>query len=225
MSKRHQAGFTIIELLIATAVFSTVLLAISAAIIQIGRLYYKGVTSAQTQDVARTIMDDVSQSIQYGSTRPTWGDTIANGSDPQSKAICIDGRQYSFRLGQQRLNANHALVVRKVSGGCDGTPAQNLQPGVTPAPTGEEMLAPHMRVSNLDVKPFGDPDIYRIVVRIVYGDDDLLCSSALNNCSSIAKMSEAQINAARDLRCKNIRSGTQFCAVSELTTLAERRLK
>ncbi len=61
------------------------------------------------------------------------------------------------------------------------------------------MLAPHMRVSNLDVKPFGDPDIYRIVVRIVYGDDDLLCSSALNNCSSIAKMSEAQINAARDL--------------------------
>lgn len=62
---RIQRGFTIIELMISTVVFSLVLLAASAAIIQIGKKYYKGITNARTQEVARSTVDEIAQSLQF----------------------------------------------------------------------------------------------------------------------------------------------------------------
>lgn len=234
--RRNEKGFTIIELMIATAVFSVVLLTISAAIIQIGRLYYKGITSARTQQVARTVMDDISQTIQFSSgqiidfgpsTNPAMNEknSLDNNTN-QSHAVCVATKHFSFKYGQQRTGTKHGLVLQDVAGGCGTTLAQNLDGG---AINGNEMLGDKMRLANLVVQQAGDANTYRVTVRVVYGDDDLLCdpgaTTGPSSCSSTDPWTAANaIAATRKLSCKNIRSGSQFCAASELSTIVKRRL-
>jgi prepilin-type N-terminal cleavage/methylation domain-containing protein len=217
MKLKKTDGFTIIELLIATAVFSVVLLTISASIIQIGRLYFKGITSARTQETARVVMTDISQAIQFNTGEVKGTAPVPNGLENGSnKAICVTTKQYSYRLGRQHEGDTHALVVNNVPSGCGATAAVE---------TGTELLGDHMRLANLVVEQqVGNTNAYKVLVRVVYGDDDLLCSPSLSNCESDDAMTVEQIAASRDLQCKNIRSGTQFCAASELSTIVERRL-
>lgn len=229
--KKHNrtAGFTIVELLIATAVFSVVLLTISAAIIQIGRLYYKGITSARTQEAARAVMDDIAQVIQFETGRVALGLVGPNGS----QAICVATKHYSYKLGQQQAqngaNFQHALVRKDVPAGCLTTAAQDLSSS-TPPIEGQEMLGEKMRLANLQVERQGLSDAYMIKVRVAYGDAELLCDpdnavpTNAANCKSTLTMTEGQIANTRKLSCKNIRTGTQFCAVSELSTIVKRRL-
>jgi prepilin-type N-terminal cleavage/methylation domain-containing protein len=63
----NNKGFTIIELMISTVVFSLVLLAATAAITQIGKKYARGITFARTNEVTRSIVEDISQSLQFTS--------------------------------------------------------------------------------------------------------------------------------------------------------------
>jgi prepilin-type N-terminal cleavage/methylation domain-containing protein len=65
--RSQQKGFTIIELMISTVIFSLVLLAASAAIIQIGKKYSRGITYTRTQEVARSTVDEIAQSLQFTS--------------------------------------------------------------------------------------------------------------------------------------------------------------
>ena len=222
MSKR-QHGFTIIELLIATAVFSVVLLTLSAAIIQIGRIYSKGVTAARTQEITRNLVSDIADAIQLTPGQITTTG-LTNPQDHTTQGLCVDDRRYSFVLGQQRLDDKHALVVDTVNGGCVGAPAQNLtNPPANLA--GTELLDGRMRLSNLSINETAPGSgSYRITARVVYGDDDLLCATGFS-CTDNSVMSAAQISAARDLRCKDIRAGTQFCSASELSTIVERRMQ
>jgi prepilin-type N-terminal cleavage/methylation domain-containing protein len=201
-----QYGFTIVELLVALTVFSVVLVVVTASIIQISRVYYKGVTEANVQATARTIMDTVSQAIQFEGGTVT--DTVAAPSPGTSYDFCINNEEYSYRPGYQlkdgTLSANqthHALIVRTVAG-CSSPTGQNL----SGSPTGRELLAPNMRLANMVVKNVG-PDLYQVQVRVVYGDDDLLNTPTSTTAS-----------------CKGV-VGRQFCAVSELSTVVVSRVK
>ncbi len=237
MRQSRSEGFTIIELLIATAVFSVVLLTVSAAITQIGRLYYKGITSARTQEVARSVMDDIAQSIQFnvgdvvGLSSSTYSNELDNDSN-DSRAVCISTKHYSFKFGQQVGPGKHGLVANEISSGCTSTVAQNLD---TATVSGNELLGDKMRLANLVVEPSGAPDSYRVTVRVVYGDSDLLCnptshSGGKDDCASTQGWDESNqqdrnaLAGTHNLSCKNIRSGTQFCAASELSTIVKRRL-
>jgi prepilin-type N-terminal cleavage/methylation domain-containing protein len=64
MSKRVEDGFTIIELLIATTVFSVVLVGALAGFLEIGKLFYKGVSTTSTQSIANEVLQDVSGQFQ-----------------------------------------------------------------------------------------------------------------------------------------------------------------
>jgi prepilin-type N-terminal cleavage/methylation domain-containing protein len=202
-------GFTILELMIATMVFSVVLLLATAGIMQIARIYYKGVTETNTQNAARNIIDSISQAIQFSG-----GDISGTATSPSAGtnyAFCIGNQQFSYRLGWQVENVaenpttnqiRHALV-RKSAADC--TPQDLSSASVT----GRELVGQHMRLSNLVVEPTADqPNQYHILVRVVYGDNDLL-----NNPTDT------------DASCKAERSGTQFCATSELSTIVVKRVE
>src|SRR5258708_12793090 len=64
--KRVCNGFTIVELTIATAIFSTVLLVGLASFLGIGKIFYKGVTVTQTQSSAQAVIDQLSSDVQFG---------------------------------------------------------------------------------------------------------------------------------------------------------------
>lgn len=207
--RSQQAGFTIVELMIATAVFAIILILITVAILQITRVYYKGVTESNTQNTARAIIDDISQAIQFsgGQVTPTPGNAAGN-----SYAFCVGQQQFSYVLGYQVVDnpdgtsaqSPHGLVQNTVSN-CPSTPAPNLR-GAGSVP-GRELLDQNMRLANLSVTSVG-PNMWKVVVRVVYGDDAILQNPTSPTAS-----------------CQGTTTGTQFCAVSELTTTVEKRVQ
>jgi prepilin-type N-terminal cleavage/methylation domain-containing protein len=202
-------GFTIMELLIATIVFGVVLLVVSTAILQFSRVYYKGVTEANVQEVTRTVTDGITQGIQFGGGTVT--ETNATPTPGNSYAFCIGNLQYSYQVGHQLTDSGtptatqkrHALVKNSVAA-CPGQPAQNMSSAVV---TGREMLAPNMRLARMEVTHMTG-NLYKVSVKVVFGDDDLLDNPT-----------------TKDAKCKNIRAGTQFCAVSDITTTVVKRVE
>lgn len=203
-------GFTVIELLVATAVFGTVLVVVTTGVMQLSRVYYKGITERNTQNTAREIMDRISQGIQFNGGNAT--ETNTSPTPGNSYAFCVGNQQYSYTVGYQvsdspspsKFQSYHGLVVNDVAGCTSSTPAQNVR---VSAVSGRELLAPNMRLANLQVTNVG-ADLYRVSVRIVYGDDDILNNPTATNAS-----------------CQGVRAGTQFCAISDLTTVVTKRVE
>lgn len=208
-SYRHQrqTGFTIIELMIATLIFSLVVILITVGVLSFTRAYYKGVHQSTTQNTARLIIEEIAQAIQFsgGEIQPAL--TPTGGS----QGFCISNQRYSFVLGKQLtddtvLSANqarHALVMDKGTS-CGGASAQNVESATV---TGTELLRPMMRLSKLSIAPIAGTDMFKIDIRIVYGDDDLLENPT-----------------GPDARCKTGISGSQYCAQAELTTTVKKRI-
>jgi len=210
LSGDGQKGFTIIELLIATLVFSMVIMLITYGILSFTRAYYKGVNQSNTQNTARLVIEDIAQAIQFsgGDIQPVLG-TAGSGN---SQGFCIGNSRYSYVLGKQLTDqtplvanqAKHTLVMDK-GASCAGTNAQDVE-GATVA--GTELLGPRMRLSKLSVTPeAGSPDVFKINIRIVYGDDDLLINPA-----------------ASDASCNPNTGGKEYCAQAELTTIVKKRI-
>lgn len=215
--QNSERGFTIVELMIATVVFSVVMLMCSMAIIQIGRIYYKGITTSRTQEAARAILDEISQAIQLNGGAVT--QTTVGGAN---KIFCIGDQRYSYRLGVQVNDSSvkHALVIENST--CTPPSPDAIEAAsYTPLPEAQTLVPSKMRLSNLVVKDLGNY-LYVVVVRVVYGDDDLLDDKLKPDPSDSAK-SIAGTDGVLDT-CKNIRAGSQFCAVSELTTTVQKRL-
>lgn len=217
MMTKRTAGFTIIELMVATLVFSVVLLVVTAGILQISRVYYKGLTESATQSTARSIIDTISQAIQFSGGDVT--ETPGNGVGV-NYAFCVGNKQYSYRLGSQVKNnptesdqAWHALVESVVGGSCSGV---SPQPLTNQTVSGRDLVNQEMRLSNLQVEDLGE-DRYRVSVRVVYGDADLLLSPSAPSSPTGATLPDAI--------CQPVRAGTQFCAVSELSTVVVKRVQ
>jgi len=194
-------GFTIVELLVATLVFSIVLLTVTLGIVQISRVYYKGINEADVQNTARSIMDTVTQSIQFSGATVTATPTAQIGA---LQAFCIGNTQYNYRLGYQLVDSSPgtnqttlALASKDSVSGCEGAAASN---------GGKEFLSPNMRLSNLKVTEISPDRLYKVTVRVVFGDDDLLNNPTAANAS-----------------CKST-AGSQFCSVSELTSTVYKRV-
>lgn len=215
--RSDQKGFTVTELMIATAVFGLVLLVIATAILQLTRVYYKGVTEAKVQSTARNLVDSITQAIQFsGQTVTTTNPSPTPGA---SYAFCVGNTQYSYTLGYQlddspsAAQTYHALVAYDLPGCLSSTPAQNVR---VQAVNGRELLEPRMRLSKLEVSSVGG-DYYRISVRIVYGDDDLLFSPSDPGAADGFRKPDAT--------CKSQRVGTQFCAVADVTAAVTKRVR
>lgn len=212
MKDRLTAGFTIIELMIATLVFSVVLLVIAVGVMQFNHAFYAGITQSNTQNTARAILENISQAIQFSGEQIT-SPIPGAGSE---KGFCIGNDRYSYHLGWQlesksdpaKHQAIHAFVM-DTPGDCSGLGAQDFSKSLTGSSS--ELLSPHMRVSKLSVKSITGTSLYSIDVKVVYGDDDLLRSPSGGGPT------------ASDVVCQNGASD-QFCAVSELSTVVQKRI-
>ena len=209
-----QAGFTIVELMIATLVFSSVMILITVGVLSFTRSYYKGINQSNTQNAARLISENISQAVQFSGESITSPIAASTDGEPQSRGICIGDQRYSYLPGWQvsdgpaddSLNRNRYGLVMDKPGSCSGLSAQNLRAAVTDGST--ELLPPMMRISKLQVERMtGTSDTWRVTVRVVYGDNDLL-----NNPT------------AEDASCKVSISGSQYCAQAELTTYVKKRI-
>ena len=221
MKNTRQSGFTIVELMISTVIFSMILLILTTGVISFTRSYYKGITETSTQRVARVISDDITQGIQSSSMAYASVTKVGAWS-----GFCIGDVGYVYQLGLQlsesspdsnKHQASQVLLKGNAGNGCSGYTSDllytKLNNGLSAAPrTTEEMLAPSMRLANLDItivpkSSIVDTGIYSVLVNVVYGDDDLL-----TNPTGISPSCNAD-------------SGSQFCAISGLSTVVQKRIQ
>ncbi len=226
-------GFTIVELLIASAVFSVVLLVCAVGLLQIGRTYYKGITSSKTQEAARSIIEEVSKTIQFNGGNV--GLMIHPGSDPSENPatpsyICIGDRRFAFVLNNQLISSDtlgpnqsrHVLAVD--TSACTGGVPQPLN-NSSLITDSRELVPPNMRLTKFEVtcvKNESTPDpsdcltdnLYKVTVRVVAGHQDVLVDN-----------DNARPGPDLPGECLPNSVGGQFCAVAELSTTVQKRVK
>ena len=191
-----QKGFTVVELLFSTTIFALVLLTVAASFIQVSRLYYRGVITSRTQDVVRAVVDDVSRTLQFNSGTVAWDGEVA-----KPDAFCVGNIRYSVQLDQNITEPSDWALVRD-SGASDCTQPENPANGV-------ELLGREMRINMFHIQQIGDSRSYRIQVRVIYGDEELIDIDDSDSNNPV---------------CRGLRIGGQFCAVSELDTVITRRI-
>lgn len=209
-----QAGFTVLELMIASSIFAVVLLVVAAGILRFSSDYYKGINSTNVQTVTRGVMSDVVANIQFGRSDPT---ALPSATVPpgQPQGYCIDNTFYTYVIGQE-VDASHSGLVKT-----DGSSCGSATPTV-PVPNAlsanqQDMLGAHMRVAQFSIT-HNTGDVWNVSITIVYADDGLLVDgsgNALTGSSTAANWATA--------RCRN-QAGQEFCAVSQLTTSVQKRL-
>lgn len=219
-AKKSQKGFTIIELMLASAVFSVTLLIALNGFLQIGRLFYKGVSNTQTQNASRQILNEVTKSLQvspapslqleangynyyclngnrFTYTRAEGGAAIMlDISKDQNLASGEDGG--NFGLLKDTLPGSNACAAPCEAGSCPS--------GAIPFNDPVELLGNKMRLGQLEiVSQPSTPNLYNVTVMVIYGDDESLeFSGGTDNPETAA--------------CKGNLSNQQFCSVSTLAT-------
>ncbi|MCA9344872.1 prepilin-type N-terminal cleavage/methylation domain-containing protein [Candidatus Saccharibacteria bacterium] len=167
---KYQTGFTILELMIATTVFSVVLLLCTYGLIEIGRNYYKGAAVARTQNATRAALDDISQSIQYGAADPLFdeGNTVIPGID---RAICIGSKKYV-------VGATHGITVEQTDNSCS---IANL--AAIPDKPRQQLLGENMHLTKFSFDV--DDSEYTVSMQVVFGD--ITDSDTFDTASSTCK--------------------------------------
>lgn len=200
MSRKKQAGFTIIELMIATLVFSTVLLLCAAGLIAVGRMYQKGNTSRAVQETTRSITDQIKNDFELSGG---YYQELPPDLDENIYSFCIGGNIYTYELGRRTTfdgTGSRGFVVEQSPAGC--TSHRDLT-----STTAQGLLGPNMRVAELRITPYPTadrPTSIGIYINIVAGEDDLL-TDTFTGCRGGA--------------------GQEYCANAILETYATRKLQ
>lgn len=196
----RQRGFTILELMIATTIFSVILLILSGAIVTIGRTYYKGILQTRNQETARRIADTISDAIRYsGSSDMVYKDT---GGPPGARSYCFGNVLVSYLDPSSDGNgANGSLTINRSGSSCNGS---------TPNPAdGEQFLQDRQRVLSLSITSSPDTGLHSIDVVIATGENDLFEPVGIPNAASTCKGD----------------AGLQFCTKTYLSAKVQKRVK
>ena len=216
---KNQAGFTIIELMVATMVFATVLVILTSGVIYFTNTYYKGITLSTTQNTARQITEDVSRAIQFGGNASTAQKALIGSSPDEAYYLCVGGKRYTYVLDKQVSDnpsngqAYHALVVDKPSV-CNAPNEKfnsNDVAGSSVATT-QELIPSRMRLVEFSVVPVssgGADNLYKITVSVAFGDDDLF---------------EVKSDGKPDYRRCATTKGSHFCGTATLVTSVQERV-
>lgn len=219
-------GFTIIELMIATAVLSVVLVMITVIMLNIGHLYYKGINQARIQDNTRAVSDDIAQHLKLG-------DNFFHVGGSAVGAYCLGDMRYTYVLYRQisdspdPTQSEHVLWRDKnpTPGSCPTTLVDMT--AQTPTANGTELISPNSRLTAFSINA---STAYNISVGEAYGDNDLICDNAsVGDCAyqgvsnHMLQIISGNIAPSGEIHCKGS-TGDQFCATSSLNTTVVRRL-
>ncbi len=211
----NNQGFTIIELMIAIVVFSSVLVMVVATLIQIGRLYTKAIYQSKTQEVARTVLEDMTRSIQLRGSALMYSTT---GSIAGSKlTYCTGEIKYTVFLNVFRSSAQPGLLRGTNSDNCRTA----LAPSDPEAP--QEMLQDGMTIKQFDIAVRGyNPGTG--AYEVGYGTTQPLNDITVTVAYDTTDGDSLNVSGGR-VTCKSIISNSEFCAISKLSTSVTGRLQ
>jgi hypothetical protein len=229
--KRNSRGFTIVELTIATGVFSIILLLAMAGFIQIGKLFYKGVNITGTSDVGKHALNSIKSDVSFDTLTTSYAFQNAPVSTPsgsvERKYFCAGTNRYTFILHKQ-LDADaeaaemqtsvagwykFALLKDRIVNGCPN-PFVTTGPSPDPIDPNEatELLGDKMRLSYINIQPVAGTNnkLYTIIIKVAYGDNEVL---------------QYPTSDPDNPECKPTSTlGASFCYVSDLRTIVRKGL-
>lgn len=101
---RSNNGFTIVELMLAMAFVSALLLAIAVTVIQIGNIYNKGITYKSVSQTGVLVANDLQQS--FSGVRPFPLSSSNYRSSVWGGRLCTGKYSYIWNYGSQMTNPN-----------------------------------------------------------------------------------------------------------------------
>ncbi len=198
-TKKTQSGFTIIELMIATVVFSVVLLVFLSAFIKISELFYKGVNMSRTQEIARDVLNNISNDVQFYRQTP-YTAQIKNGW------FCIGDHRYAFNLHSQVGSSGTYGIAKQLVTGCPG-PGTFTVPSTcngTDASNCQELLDDGMEINGLSLKCL--EGFCNVSINVIfYGSDKSVLYSPGGDPLGPD---------AADAQCKGVLIDSQYCATA-----------
>jgi len=124
MSRRRNAGFTIVEALLAMAIFSFVIVTIIVAFRQMMSSYRHGVVSQQTQELAREITDRIGKE-----SRSSDSVTVVRDASAEITFLCFEDTQFEYHddSGDLRLGTNISSACNQTDSAARSLIDNNLQ--------------------------------------------------------------------------------------------------
>ncbi len=197
----NQKGFTIIELMIATVIFSIVLLVLTENIISISNDYYQGVVQTQTINATKNIVDTIAQQIKLSTstdliniTQPPKGNWTNHPLIPTNipkfeGILCVGNNEYVFQNQGYVVNGSPVksnATKNQASGALElyynsSCPSSNTAgwdfSNINPHPSGAEytsLVPQNMRLQKFVITaPVPRfSTLYKIDVEVAYGNDD-----------------------------------------------------
>jgi prepilin-type N-terminal cleavage/methylation domain-containing protein len=218
VGRADSTGFTIIELLVATTVFSIVLMVILASFLQIGRMFYKGISVSNTQETARSVVESISDDMKLSqSFIPT-----AN-YNTTAKYFCVGDHRYVYNIDHVKVGQGDVTGPQPVSPrGIIESTVNGCPPPSSAAGTNvQQLLGPDMQLNDFSVAcpTLNNCNIHIHIV--FYGFDDSVFNSSSHPDDTSSDHSAA-INDA-DAYCSGSLLSTQFCAVADIDSTVAMR--
>jgi Tfp pilus assembly protein PilW len=198
----NKSGFTIIELLIAMAGFSFVLLLVTVVMINIGSLYSKGINQTRIDDAARSIVDDVSNKLKYSQA------SSFNAPSTTNRGItyfnyCIGTAKFSLSYNQ---TTNYMRIANNTNNSCPS-------PSLLDSTNGTNLLPANSKLAYFNIVHTGST--FTASIAIIYGN------FTNTNIGTISGgLNDDNLN---QLKC-NTGSTYQYCAVTNLSTVVSSRI-
>ncbi len=209
MAYKNQHGFTIVELMIATGVFSAAVLFITMGVIFIGRQFQQASTRVKLEDASREIHQQVGQSVQFSAGNPV--NSSASGG---WVSTCIGAQRYTYAATAAQSNPTY--TASDFDGLKRGLYVDTITPtigtcSILANPDSTASASNLLPASTTVVKFYYDTGTNTLSTKFISSDSDLL------NLSGTAISSDS-------MQCKGGVTGKEFCAVVQLNSTATRRV-
>lgn len=212
-SKKSQSGFTIVELLIAVAFFSFILLFISAGFVALNRQFVKGRTARAVQSDARFVIEDITRNLRESSaTQIRSSEAITT-----DEFVCLGSSRYVWASLDESENgvpneySNTGNEIRLARTDFEGG-ACNSE-GIAEEES-TELIGQDIAVQFLDIRPFGGlADLFEVVLVLSTRQEEIIGSTAVDgdftaNC--LALQTSGSVN-------------PEFCTVVKFETIVKIR--
>lgn len=205
-----QKGFTVIELMIAIAVFTIAVLLVAAATMFIARNYTQAKNRVAIEEATRQLHSDIANSIIFSGS----SSAIVQANDTKNldwDTLCVGNIAYTWSgvdLLDDKSNLDDlqdGLYQKNIDSSCEepDSSISLLDQGYT------NVLPERAKVAKLNVAQIGSPDRYIIETNIFSGD--------------ISQKDMFAVNSGA-VKCNSAVTGREWCAAVTLTSSATRRI-